>query len=121
MLAHVARRDMAGIDARESRREQVDEGRLRTLQVEADRIVGFDGHLLQVRVPRLTRVLAQPGLALPLDRVPGTLHVLRREGLAVVPGDAGMQLEAQRLVVLAPGRSEEHTSELQSLMRISYA
>src|SRR3546814_5634812 len=103
MLAHVARRDMAGIDARESRRVQVDEGRLRTLQVEADRIVGFDGHLLQVRVPRLTRVLAQPGLALPLDRVPGTLHVLRREGLAVVP------------------RSAEHTSEHQSLMRISYA
>src|SRR3546814_3664395 len=26
-----------------------------------------------------------------------------------------------RLVIAAPGRSEEHTSELQSLMRISYA
>src|SRR3546814_10003257 len=34
MLAHVARRDMAGIDARESRREQVDEGRDRKSVVE---------------------------------------------------------------------------------------
>src|SRR3546814_8846203 len=30
-------------------------------------------------------------------------------------------LTAYPLVLLSPGRSEEHTSELQSLMRISYA
>src|SRR3546814_12782219 len=39
----------------------------------------------------------------------------RQRGLA----DAG--LAHQQRIVLAPSRSEEHTSELQSLMRISYA
>src|SRR3546814_3102387 len=35
------------------------------------------------------------------------------------PADA--RVPADKGVVAAPGRSEEHTSELQSLMRISYA
>src|SRR3546814_4999560 len=54
--------------------------------------------------------------------------------LGVVPGDMGCEAEVgeaglvvtDRLTTLGPGdqravRSEEHTSELQSLMRISYA
>src|SRR3546814_2234209 len=40
----------------------------------------------------------------------------RAHGIAVGAGAAG-----DRLWLARPGRSEEHTSELQSLMRISYA
>src|SRR3546814_10411618 len=36
-------------------------------------------------------------------------------------GVDGRQLDAMRRLVAGAGRSEEHTSELQSLMRISYA
>src|SRR3546814_7070062 len=40
----------------------------------------------------------------------------------LVRGRAGLLLGAfQRLAVIVKGRSEEHTSELQSLMRNSYA
>src|SRR3546814_4786581 len=42
-----------------------------------------------------------------------------KEGLAVTADALGATDEAERL--LAEYRSEEHTSELQSLMRISYA
>src|SRR3546814_4754457 len=40
-----------------------------------------------------------------------------------VPADQALYAGASRACdyVVAPGRSEEHTSELQSLMRISYA
>src|SRR3546814_3899165 len=39
----------------------------------------------------------------------------------VVAGRRAVRLAADRLRARALGRSEEHTSELQSLMRISYA
>src|SRR3546814_5700315 len=42
-----------------------------------------------------------------------------RIGAVVVGG--GRAVAAERLHPAAPARSEEHTSELQSLMRISYA
>src|SRR3546814_3764112 len=42
-----------------------------------------------------------------------------------LPQDVGqiarVEADLHRLAVIAGGRSEEHTSELQSLMRISYA
>src|SRR3546814_9451199 len=45
---------------------------------------------------------------------------LRVRGLSIIPGQRGWPLNAfQRRA--SPARSEEHTSELQSLMRISYA
>src|SRR3546814_9534803 len=50
-----------------------------------------------------------------------------REGTEVARGIVELLREEQRLaiepakVLAAAGRSEEHTSELQSLMRISYA
>src|SRR3546814_6487872 len=55
------------------------------------------------------------------DRVPRQPHPL--PALVAIHGvvaaaDAGDARVAERV---APGRSEEHTSELQSLMRISYA
>src|SRR3546814_9498355 len=60
---------------------------------------------------------------------PGVQHVgiaRERHRLAIVRGGQGARLglvvRHERLAVRAvPGRSEEHTSELQSLMRISYA
>src|SRR3546814_3151928 len=61
----------------------------------------------------------------------GERHVERRRilpahrgrGLAVVVADARLDLPQETAVeiLLAVERSEEHTSELQSLMRISYA
>src|SRR3546814_18518770 len=48
------------------------------------------------------------------DVLPEVAEVLRREGRAVGPAVPFAQLHGEN-------RSEEHTSELQSLMRISYA
>src|SRR3546814_7362660 len=44
--------------------------------------------------------------------------VIRREGEAVTVEEVAIYRTARRLM---EGRSEQHTSELQSLMRISYA
>src|SRR3546814_5766648 len=44
-----------------------------------------------------------------------------RPQLAALPGIAVSLRSAQDINIGAGGRSEEHTSELQSLMRISYA
>src|SRR3546814_4611910 len=49
--------------------------------------------------------------------------VAHRDGGAQLPGRQRLDVdrEAAKRSPVAPGRSEEHTSELQSLMRISYA
>src|SRR3546814_3432692 len=52
-------------------------------------------------------------------RVAGMLGEHRRDGLAELAAEAAR--EAHALAVHVGARSEEHTSELQSLMRISYA
>src|SRR3546814_7133051 len=59
------------------------------------------------------------------DRHPGEIVEQRQHGL---PDGAADQFEidvdavrARRGQIVGEGRSEEHTSELQSLMRISYA
>src|SRR3546814_8908356 len=51
--------------------------------------------------------------ALTIAALAVTLVILLLTALLIAPSLAGM--------MLAAGRSEEHTSELQSLMRISYA
>src|SRR3546814_8484943 len=54
----------------------------------------------------------QNQLTLVEQRLP---EEVRRQGIPVRQANAGF------LILIAVGRSEEHTSELQSLMRISYA
>src|SRR3546814_4542529 len=50
-------------------------------------------------------------------------HAMRGSYIALLatarPSDGGLQVE--QLVAVVDARSEEHTSELQSLMRLSYA
>src|SRR3546814_10228747 len=46
---------------------------------------------------------------------------VERRDIAVVDRYGSVAARDHHLVALAPTRSEEHTSELQSLMRISYA
>src|SRR3546814_7390873 len=62
---------------------------------------------------------AQPGEDLPLQR----LHAVGFACVLVVPAEQvqGAVDGEVGVVVVEPLRSEEHTSELQSLMRISYA
>src|SRR3546814_6111878 len=55
-------------------------------------------------------------------RPPGIITTLaRRDHLGPHRPEFGKEAEAQRLDEIIDPRSEEHTSELQSLMRISYA
>src|SRR3546814_8559110 len=71
-------------------------------------------------------VVIEPDLVGPHQRghriddrrvVKGVLHLLDHRKIAVV----GEETATAALIFASPGRSEEHTSELQSLMRISYA
>src|SRR3546814_3266254 len=65
-----------------------------------------------------SQVLAeQDDRVFPAFRLPGQARVdlIERGRLVVVP------IEDAAVLGVAPDRSEEHTSELQSLMRISYA
>src|SRR3546814_8093577 len=55
---------------------------------------------------------------LPPDRLVGEQRLVAAHDL---PGVRGRRLRAGKLRTRRVGRSEEHTSELQSLMRISYA
>src|SRR3546814_3559014 len=55
------------------------------------------------------------------DTFEGSLNCLARFGLMVSYGWASGDVEPVSLPALRNMRSEEHTSELQSLMRISYA
>src|SRR3546814_7598722 len=48
-------------------------------------------------------------------------EIRRKAGVTVIEVVADLMTEAGRAAVIEACRSEEHTSELQSLMRISYA
>src|SRR3546814_3343390 len=64
------------------------------------------------------------GGAVPVDELAGAVLVLGRIGSGLIGRriDAELVLLHQPAVLVVGGvRSEEHTSELQSLMRISYA
>ena len=58
-------------------------------------MVAVDRHLLQVLPPDRARVLAEIVGVLAGQLVPGALHVLGGERLAVVPFDARVQLEGE--------------------------
>src|SRR3546814_4734406 len=73
----------------------------------------------QVLVDRIKRVADTRGWTLPRT----LLHLLE-QGLHVYEGDGSVHFDNSENDVLEAAlaaRSEEHTSELQSLMRISYA
>src|SRR3546814_6528293 len=69
------------------------------------------------------RIVHLPHLVEPVEKASERLVHLdqRREHPVIVRGCALAHDIRQAFVVGRPGRSEEHTSELQSLMRISYA
>src|SRR3546814_9292502 len=78
------------------------------------RLIGIGGFLEVVEHDVVGRVV---GLAdLLQDHRALALQLLLKKGRALQ--DVGNDVEGERRVL---GRSEEHTSELQSLMRISYA
>src|SRR5262249_6023423 len=56
--AHVARRDMAGLDRRPAGRQQSQKGWLRLLQMEGELVVAVNSHLVEVSVPGLARIEA---------------------------------------------------------------
>src|SRR3546814_2838564 len=56
---------------------------------------------------------------LPANALPLTIDVIGKEALDQQLAISGSVTDA--VATLTPSRSEEHTSELQSLMRISYA
>ena len=58
-LAHVARRDVAGIDRRLAGGEQREQRRLRPLQVKRDLVVAVRGDLFEIAVPGLARIDAE--------------------------------------------------------------
>ena len=101
--AHLARRDVAGVDRRVAGGEQRQQRRLRPLQVERCFEIAVDGDVVDLIVPGLSRVLAELLLRLAHQHVEGAFDVGRRERLAVMPFDALPQLEGQLLVVAAPG------------------
>src|SRR3546814_1233465 len=73
----------------------------------------LDERELPFPIPTLQRLLALDG---GLDAF---MHFEEHENLHLVP--PGEAVDDGSAVLVNPPRSEEHTSELQSLMRISYA
>src|SRR3984893_11296666 len=88
MLAHVARRHVAGIDRREPVSEQHQERRLRPLQMEGDLVIAIRGDLFEVAIPGFERIDTELVARLFEQEVPGALDVLGRERFAVMPFDA---------------------------------
>ena len=97
---------MARIDRRHAAGEQGEEGRLRPLQGEGDRVIAFGRDIVEVAVPRLARVEPQLVRRFPVQHVPGALDVGRGERLSVMPFDALAQFEAELCVVLVPGPAQ---------------
>jgi hypothetical protein len=101
-LPHLRRRNMTGVHRRVSRGDQCQQGRLRPLQYEGRFEIAVYLDVSDIVPPGFARVGAEAFLAAPRQEVPGAFDVGRGEGLAVMPFDAGMQFEGQRLPILAP-------------------
>jgi hypothetical protein len=93
--AHVLGRDVAGVDRRQAGGQQRRERGLRTAEHEGRLQVAGGGHLFKVAPPDPAGIVAELVGVLACELVPGALHVLGRERLAVVPLDAAAQLEGQ--------------------------
>jgi hypothetical protein len=102
VLPHLRRRYVAGVDRRIAGSQERDKRRLGPLQMKGGLVIAVGGDVVQVSVPALARVAAQLLLALAEEQVPGALHVLGGEGLAVMPFDTRAQLEDEFGAVLAP-------------------
>jgi hypothetical protein len=94
----------AGVDGRIARGQHEEQGRLRPLEPEDDRggVWGLDR--FDVLVPELPGVHFELGLGVgrPSDHVEGVLHVLRREGVAIVPLHVTAEEEDEVPVVVLP-------------------
>src|SRR3546814_2658640 len=77
-----------------------------------------DGRYSNCRTPYLYRVRREPGIG-PLNGREPRRH--SRLSSAPRASRAAVRAWCPAWAVRSPARSEEHTSELQSLMRISYA
>src|SRR3546814_6089008 len=75
---------------------------------------------LEARVPFLDHELVELAAAIPAEFkvAEGGKHVLKEAARRVIPAEV---IDRPKGYFPVPARSEEHTSELQSLMRISYA
>src|SRR3546814_6146659 len=65
--------------------------------------------------------LIRSGVLAPGEKVPSVRHASRTYGVSPSTVFQAYYLLEDRGLIQARARSEEHTSELQSLMRISYA
>src|SRR5262245_34114027 len=88
--AHVAVGDVTGKDRRKSRGQHRQQRWLRLRQMKGDLILTIERDLFQVLIPDLARVAPEVLRLDTIEAMPGALHVLTREGLAVVPGHAAV-------------------------------
>src|SRR5262249_36976604 len=102
MLAHVARRDMAGVDRRKPGGGETQKSGLRPLHHKGGLVVAVGGDLLEIAVPGLAGIDAKLLGRFALQEVPGAFDVASGEQLAVVPPDALAQLESQPGAVFVP-------------------
>src|SRR3546814_10742096 len=77
---------------------------------------GFGTQLLGFEVQRHRSVLT-----MKMDPSPPRYFVLERKSNSSFPTLGWLTADAETLDVIGARRSEEHTSELQSTMRLSYA
>src|SRR3546814_6587317 len=83
-----------------------------------ERLMQLHPKVIDLSLDRVLRLLDRLGR--PQDRLPPVIHVAGTNGKGSVIAFLRAMLEAAGLRVHTY-RSEEHTSELQSLMRTSYA
>src|SRR3546814_1129312 len=86
---------------------------------------------MRLSTGQTARALLIPAAAVQTDQARKIVYVVGKDGMvAAKPVEIGPEVDGLRVIraglaptdrVVINGRSEEHTSELQSLMRISYA
>src|SRR5262249_38931864 len=100
MLAHLRRRDVAGVDRRHTRGEQRDERRLGSFQYKCRLVIAIGVDLGEIVVPGLARVDPQLFGGLALHQIPRAFDVGGGERLAVMPFHTLTQMEGEVRAVL---------------------